>query len=125
MDRITIQDLAVEWRVGVTEEERSRPQRLLLTIGLEWDTAPAARKDDLALTIDYFALAQRARQWGATRSWKLIETVAEELAQIVLTEFHPEAVEVEVKKFVLPDTAHVSALIARRRQESKGKANQG
>jgi len=104
----------VQWRVGVTKKERSRPQKLLLTLALAVDARSAAKKDDLALTIDYFALAQRVRQWGEPRTWNLIETVAAELADLVLAEFKPAAVEVEVKKFVLPDTACVSVKITRR-----------
>jgi FolB domain-containing protein len=116
VDRITIQDLAVSWRLGVTDKEQSRPQKILLTIGLELDTASAGKKDDLALTIDYHAVAERVRQWGRERRWKLIESVAEELAKLVLAEFKPAAVEVEVKKFILPDAAHVSVKIKRERR---------
>lgn len=113
MDLITIKDLAVRWRVGVTDEERSHPQQLLLTLELSLDLAPAARADNLAQTIDYFALSERVRQWGEGQTWRLIETVAAALAQLVLTEFKPASVLVEIKKFVVPGSDYVSVKLKR------------
>ena len=74
MDTITIRDLAVSYRVGVPDAERSRPQRLLLTIELVGDFATAAANDDLSVTIDYDAVTQRLLHFGeGGHSWKLIE----------------------------------------------------
>jgi dihydroneopterin aldolase len=101
--------MAVAWRVGVTEQERATPQRLLLTVEMDVDFAAAARSDDLSQTIDYFAVSERIRQWGASKNWKLIERLAAEAAELILAEFNPSAVAVEVKKFVLADTAYVAA----------------
>ena len=42
MDRIIISELEVFYRVGVTEQERSQPQRLLLTVEMALDFAAAA-----------------------------------------------------------------------------------
>ena len=114
MDRITISDMAVNWRVGVTDEERADPQVLLLTIEMDIDFASAAKTDDLTQTIDYFAVSERLRQWGENKTWKLIERVACDIAELVLTEFSSGQVAVEVKKFVLPETAYVSARVVRR-----------
>ncbi len=113
MDRIVIKDLEVFYRVGVPDEERRAPQRLLLTIELEHDLAEAAKSDDLRATIDYFAVAQRLLAFGEGREWKLIETVAAEVAGAILREFGGAAIEVEVKKFVLPQAAYVSVRVAR------------
>ena len=59
MDTIVIKDLEVFYRVGVSEEERAKPQRLLLTIELTRDFSAAAENDDLRATIDYHALTER------------------------------------------------------------------
>jgi FolB domain-containing protein len=113
MDRIVIKDLEVFYRVGVPDEERRAPQRLLLTIELEHNFAEAAKTDDLRATIDYFAVAQRLIGFGEGREWKLIESVVAEVAGTVLREFGGTAIEVEVKKFVLPQAAYVSVRVAR------------
>ena len=115
MDRIVIKDLEVFYRVGVSEQERSATQRLLLTIELDHSLDAASKKDDLGATIDYYALAQRLLGLGEGREWKLIESVAVEVAGTVLREFGGTAIAVEVKKFVLPQAAYVSVRVARHR----------
>jgi len=113
MDAITIEELEVHYRVGVPDAERAHPQRLLLTVVMEADTAGAAAGDDLAKTIDYYAVSRRLRRWGDERSWKLIETVAADIAALVLSEFGARRVTVEVKKFILPETRYVAVRITR------------
>jgi dihydroneopterin aldolase len=113
MDTIVIRDLAVAFRVGVTEAERAQAQRLLLTIETAHDFTAAAAKDDLSQTIDYYAVCQRVLRLGDGREWKLIETLATEIATLVKTEFRASAVSVEVKKFAIPEAAWVSVRVSR------------
>jgi FolB domain-containing protein len=114
MSKISIVDLEVFYRVGVPAAERAEPQRLLLTVELEFDFAAAARSNDLADTIDYFAVCQRLRRLGDNRDWKLIEKLATEIADTILDEFKPAAVDVEVKKFIIPETRYVSVSLTKR-----------
>jgi FolB domain-containing protein len=113
MDRIAIHDLTVFYCVGVPEEERAQPQRLALCVEMEHDFAGLG--EDLARTIDYYAVSRRLLQFGEGKSWKLIETLAVELAEAILREFRPARVTVEVKKFILPETQYVSVTVARPR----------
>lgn len=113
MDTITIQDLEVRYHIGVPDEERVHPQRLLLTLEMEHDIRRAASGDDLAHTINYYAVSQRLLKLGEGRSWKLLETLVEEIAGIVLREFGASAVTVEVKKFIIPEAKHVAVRIRR------------
>jgi 7,8-dihydroneopterin aldolase/epimerase/oxygenase len=109
MSKITIADLEVFYHVGVTDEERARPQRLLLTIELYFDFTIAAVGDRLTKTINYFEVSQRLLKFGDDRSWKLIEKVAANIADMIIIEFKPQAVTVEVKKFAIPQARYVSA----------------
>ena len=113
MDQIIIKDLAVRFRVGVPEAERAKPQRLLVTVEMDHDFAAAARNDCLRGTIDYHAVAVRVAGFGRRRSWKLIETLAVDLAEMVLREFKPRRVSIEIKKFILPETQHVAVRVTR------------
>ncbi|MBM3880518.1 MAG: dihydroneopterin aldolase [Verrucomicrobia bacterium] len=113
MDLITIKDLEVRYCVGVSDEERANPQRLLLTLEISHDVSQAADKDDVWWTIDYFQVSRRLLKAGQGRSWHLIETVAVDLADLVLKEFGAGSVTVEVKKFILNEAAYVSVRIAR------------
>ena len=51
--------------------------------------------------------------FGADRSWKLIEKLAADIAAMILTEFGPDTVSVEVKKFVIPQARHVAVRLTR------------
>ena len=113
MDTITIKDLEVRYCVGVPDAERAEPQRLLLTIELRHDFAAAATHDDVQETIDYARVCERLLGFGAGRHWRLIETLAEDVARMLLTEFGPASVRVKVKKFVIPQAAHVSVTVER------------
>jgi dihydroneopterin aldolase len=113
MDQIIIQELEVFVRVGVPEAERAKPQRLLITIEMEHDFTAAAINDNLRKTIDYRAVAVRVGGVSRRRSWKLIETLAVDMAEMVLREFKPKRVSIEVKKFILPQTRHVAVRVTR------------
>ena len=113
MDKITIADLEVFFYVGVPEEERTQPQRLLLTVELSIDFHTAATRDDLTATIDYQAVTQRLLQFGEGKSWKLIEKIASDVAQMLFADFPAQTVRVEVKKFVIPEARYVSATVER------------
>ena len=115
MDTITIKDLEVFYCVGVSDEERSKPQKLLLTVELEHDFRAAAKDDGLANTIDYFTVSQRLLRFGDGAHWKLIETLAVDAAQIILDEFSPRRVTIEVKKFIIPQARFVSVRATRER----------
>ena len=114
-DKISIVDLEVFYRVGVPDAERAQPQRLLLTVGLESDFSAAAKSDDLADTINYFAVSQRLLNFGAGREWRLIEKLAADIVDALLAEFKPPRVSVEVKKFIIPEARHISVSLTRDR----------
>lgn len=113
MDTITIKDLEVSYHIGVPDAERAAPQRLLISVAMEHDIRAAAASDDLTRTIDYYAVCQRLKKLGEGRSWRLIETLADEIARVVMQEFGPPRVQVEVKKFIIPETRHVSVQVTR------------
>ena len=107
-DKITIEDLEVHFHVGVPDEERAKPQKLLITIEMTKDLRPSAANDNLTETIDYFAVNQAVKALGQARRWKLIEALADDICELVLCTFKPDAVRVVIKKFILPDTRWVS-----------------
>ncbi len=113
MAKISIVDLEVFYHVGVPDAERAQPQRLLLTVELETDIADAAKSDRIADTIDYFAVTRRLLQFGEGREWKLIEKLAGDIADTVLAEFNPQAVSVEVKKFIIPQARYVAVTLTK------------
>ena len=113
-DTIIIEALEVQFRVGVPDEERRHPQKLLISLYLEKDFRPAADRDEVALTVDYDALTRQLIAWGEHREWKLIETLASDIAQWVLASYAVEKIRVEIKKFILPHTQYVGVCIERK-----------
>jgi dihydroneopterin aldolase len=113
--KISIVDLEVFCRVGVPDAERARPQRLLLTVEMESDISAAVKSDSIGDTTDYFAVSQRLLKFGDGRSWKLIEKLAGEIADMIMSEFRPQSVTVEVKKFPIPQARHVSVSTSRKK----------
>jgi FolB domain-containing protein len=117
MDHIIISELEVCYRVGVPEVERATPQRLVLCLDLEVDFTRATASDDLETTIDYYAVTRRLLAYGSGRSWRLIEKLAADIAQLMLTEFQAAAATVEVRKFVIPEARYVAVRVRRTRVE--------
>lgn len=120
MDTIAIFDLEVAYRVGVPEAERRSPQRLLISIEMQKDFSDASRTDDLKETIDYSDLSQRLLAFGKGTEWKLIEKLADDLARMILKDFGPSTVSVEVKKFAIPEARHVAVRVSRDQAWLKG-----
>jgi FolB domain-containing protein len=115
MSRINIVDLEVFYHIGVTEEERAKPQRLLITVEMDFDFSTAALSDRLEKTINYFDIAQELLKYGDQRNWKLLEKLTANVADFILTRFKPEVVTVEIKKFPIPQARYVSVMLARAR----------
>jgi dihydroneopterin aldolase len=113
MDKITIKDLEVQTHIGVTPAERAHTQRLLITVVLERDLAEAGRTDMESSTTGYDVVADMIRQVVTQRPRKLIEAVADEIAEAILQRRLAVAVTVAVKKFSIPGSQYVSIEIHR------------
>ena len=113
-DLIRIVDLEVMAHIGVPDEERRAPQRLL--ISLEMDVASfaeAAKTDDLSRTVNYYEVAQRVKNIAGQRPRKLLEALAEEIAAEILRTYPVQKLVLEIKKFILPDAKFVAVRIER------------
>jgi dihydroneopterin aldolase len=114
-ESIHIEQLEVFGRIGVTENERAKPQRLTLTITI-WPSESFERlEDDITRTVNYSAVCAAAREFVRDRTDKLIETLAAHLASHLLEVFPIQKVQIELRKFVLPDAKHVSVTVSRNR----------
>jgi 7,8-dihydroneopterin aldolase/epimerase/oxygenase len=87
-DEIRIASLELRAHVGVPAAERKKAQRLtVFPLTMVPVHEFGAMDDDVARTIDYAAVAKAIRALAAERPRKLIETLAEEIAQLVLDDF--------------------------------------
>ncbi|MHA6796907.1 dihydroneopterin aldolase [Pseudonocardia bannensis] len=122
-DRIELRGLKVRGHHGVFDHERRDGQDFIVDVTVWIDLDTAAASDDLADTLDYGALAQRAAAIVGGEPCKLIETVSARIAEDVMTDERVHAVEVKLHKPQAPiplDFADV-AVVARRSRRNSGR----
>jgi len=114
---ITIKGLEVMARVGVPEEERSAPQKLLIDLSFAAVEQLADLGDDITRTVDYFEISRRVIAIVGERPRRLIETLADEMTATLLGEFHLRWIEITVRKFILTDAEWVAVTVRRLKAE--------
>ena len=87
MDTVFIRGLCADTVIGVHDWERGVRQRLVLDLELATDNRRAAAADRLEDALDYAAVAQRVVAFVENSRCLLIETLAEQVAALLQTEF--------------------------------------
>lgn len=119
-DRIELRGLKVRGNHGVFDHEKRDGQDFFIDITVWMDLAPAASSDNLVDTLDYGGLAERAAAIVAGPSRDLIETVAAEIVDGVMSDPRVYSAEVVVHKPTAPIPMVFSdvAVVARRSRQS-------
>lgn len=112
-DAIIISDLELQARIGVPETERQQPQRLTASLVLELPMMSEALDDQIGRAVDYATVCERVKILAADSRCELIETLAASIARQMLEQFAVVSVEVELRKYILPDTAYVAVRLRR------------
>ena len=117
MDIVFIKQLAVDTVIGVYDWEKQIKQRLLLDLELGCDLTRAGRSDELRHTLDYAVISERVIALITAQPIELIESVAERVAQLLLSEFATQEVKVTVyKPGAVPAAQTVGVCIRRSRE---------
>jgi len=116
-DWIYLHGLRLKCRIGVSARERQKKQIISADIALKCDLRRAGKSDCLEDTIDYSVIAQKISALAAKETFHLLESLAEQIANICLAESKEiMAVTIKVaKKGVLSNVSSVEAEIARAR----------
>jgi len=101
-DTITITGLRLRGYHGVFEHEKRDGQEFIIDLSIELDLSPAGSSDDLQNTLDYSVIVDEVAQRVTGESVDLIETLAHDIAQLVLNHLQPTAVTVTVHSPRLP-----------------------
>ncbi|NBY67060.1 MAG: dihydroneopterin aldolase, partial [Verrucomicrobia bacterium] len=72
------------------------------------DFKKAAQNDSLEHTVNYYDLCQLLQKTAKQKERKLIETLAADLAHSAFVVFPIPWIDLELKKFILPETRHIS-----------------
>ena len=122
-DRIELRGLRVRGNHGVFDHERRDGQDFVVDVTVWMDLSAAAASDDLADTLHYGELAQRAAAIVGGEPCDLIETVSARIAEDVMTDARVQAVEVVLHKPQAPIPLEFAdvAVVARRSRRNSGR----
>lgn len=81
--------LPIDTRLGVYAEEQAEIRTFTLDMELEYDATKAIAEDALQYAIDYAELETDIREFVASRSWQLVETLVYETAKRVAERYAP------------------------------------
>lgn len=98
MDIVFIEQLAVITTIGVYDWEQQIEQKLIFDIEMAWDNRAAAASDDVADCLSYADVAQEVIEHVSRGRFALVERVAEEVAQRLLTRFNSPWIRIKLSK---------------------------
>lgn len=87
MDTIFLHDLRADTLVGINEWEQRIRQSVRIDLELAADVRTAAARDAIDDTVDYKSLAKRVLAFVESSRFQLIETLAERIAELIISEF--------------------------------------
>ena len=112
-DLIFIDNLELSAHIGISEEERATAQRLTVTLELKPTRNFTILEDRIENALDYFQVCETVKALVARTRCALLETLAEKIAAEVIAHFALQSVELELRKYILPDTRFVAVKIHR------------
>ena len=114
-DCVKIQGLEIHAHIGVPDEERGSAQRLTFNLTLWPMQGTRNLQDDICRAVNYATVCEEAEKFVKGRRDKLIETLADALATHLLESFALRKIEVELRKYILPQVEFVSVTVTRER----------
>jgi dihydroneopterin aldolase len=110
MDKIFFNGMRFYAYHGVYPEENRLGQRFVVDLEIGLNLAPAGRNDDLAQTVNYAEVYEAVRLEVEEKQVRLLETLAENIAGMLLDRFSLEEVRVRVTKPDPPIPGHYDAV---------------
>ena len=98
MDSVFIENLRGDCLIGVTDEERSHTQKVVVDVTMNIDLSHAAASRRLEDTVDYREARNQISRFISSGEFLLLESLAEGIASLALDSFKVERVVVKVRK---------------------------
>ena len=98
MDLVYIKNLRIETIIGIYDWEREVKQVVSMDLEMAADIKMAAQTDNIGYALNYKSISKRIIKFVQEQKFKLIESMAEEVAQIVLIEFSVPWVRLRISK---------------------------
>jgi len=97
-DSVFIYGLTAHTIIGAWEWEKHLKRKIVFDLQIGTDVNAAAASDKLSATVDYQAVSERIIQFTEESRFQLVETLAEEVAHIVINEFGAPWVKLKLEK---------------------------
>ena len=97
-DTILLEGIQIPAALGVTAAERRMRRPVLLDLEIERDLAGAGGSDRIRDTIHYTRVFELVEDVAGNQEHKLVEALAERIADAILAKFGASAVTVTVRK---------------------------
>jgi dihydroneopterin aldolase/D-erythro-7,8-dihydroneopterin triphosphate epimerase len=98
MDKILIKDLRLRCILGIDEFERREKQDVTINVVIWSNLTEAAKTDDIRKTVDYKEITKRIIRLVESSEFRLVETLAEKVAESCLEHARIQKVKVTVEK---------------------------
>ena len=116
MDAIILRDLRVETLIGIHKRERHVTQTVSIDLDIGLPGTTVFTSDKVSDTIDYEQVALKIKALAASGHYRLVETLAERIARLLLEEFGAPWAKISVAKIgVLANAKFVGVTIERKR----------
>jgi dihydroneopterin aldolase len=116
MDVIMLRDLRVEALIGIHKRERHATQTVSIDLDIGLPGTAVFKSDKVADTIDYEQVALKIRALAASGHFRLVETLAERIARLLLDDFGAPWAKISVAKIgILANAKFVGVTIERKR----------
>jgi len=114
VDKIILTDLRIDAVIGIWDWEKRNPQTISIDLEMQTDTKKASQLDSIEDALDYKAVSKRVKQFIQASQFNLIETLAENVAKIILEEFNVQWLKLRISKpFAIRDSRNVGVSIER------------
>ncbi|RQD74351.1 MAG: dihydroneopterin aldolase [Candidatus Syntrophonatronum acetioxidans] len=97
-DKIIMNEMSFYGYHGVLPSEKAQGQKFLVTLEVCLDLSQAGKTDNLKDTIDYASIYKEVRNLMKGKRYNLLETLAENIAGVVLSIERVREVVVKIKK---------------------------
>ncbi|AWB58795.1 MULTISPECIES: dihydroneopterin aldolase [unclassified Colwellia] len=87
MDKVYIEGLTFQTTIGFYAWEKEIKQTLVIDLAMGWNTAEAAKNDELSKTLDYAAISEAIVEFANANPVDLIETLAERIAEFLIANY--------------------------------------
>lgn len=117
MDIVYIRDLRIDAVIGIYEWEQRILQQINVNIEMGWDNQPAAKSDDIKDTLNYKEAANLVKALVAKSEFKLVEALAEHIAELLLEKMNIPWIRVTLgKPMAVTNSQEVGVSIERTRE---------